>query len=225
MPSGSPALLLIFLILIIAAFCLIPIGLGFVLIYKTGAAPRLFVIFTVKHLFYRRIAATPARLAARVTLEELAEEKRIGESTLHKILALVDLLQVYLLGHSPADRKGRALGSPVLHLFVGPFVMFSRHFCRLEFSWRTVFGTGDPATTATVSGLLWALKSSLAHRLAQRYRYISPPVLAVRPEFRAAGIATEVKCIFHLSPGQIMWRKVQFAARRWQGKGAGNYGK
>lgn len=159
-----------------------------------------------------------------VTWKKLAEELKVMESGLHRVLAAIDLLQVLLFGHDPNDNRARALGSPVLHLIGSSVVAFMGRICRVEFAWQTHLGTGDALTTALGTGLFWTVKSTFSALLQQRYRLVQLPKVEVVPEFETVGFVTDFRCIFHLTLGQIMWRVVCDAAHRWQGKEAGSFG-
>ncbi len=239
-----PVLIGIFAILVILA--LLPLRLGIVFTCKQGQVS-LRALFSLAKIVEwqvnvpirparRRATGLPVsarvqgmgwrkRLTGVVTPAEMSEGRRIPESNLHMLLSLVDMVQVILLGKNPADRQGRALGSPLLNLMLGPFVALGKHLCRLEFTWHTAVGVGDPLLTAFCTGALWSLKASVAALLEQRFVTKQPPSIGVHPDFRASGFVTDLRCIFHLSIGQIIWRTIRDAAQNWQGKKAGMYGR
>jgi hypothetical protein len=238
--------------LIAAGICMLvislaPIGCGVSFHYAQGRAV-VRVVVVLAHLIHWRVVLptrwiriNPGGLSLRVraglkpehggrylretlTLRKLAEELKLGESGLHRILAAFDLLQTLLFGRDPNDNRSRALGSPLLHLLAGSVVAFLRQVCQVEIAWRTRLGTGDALSTALGSGLLWTVKSTFSTLLQQRYRLSQLPQMDVVPEFEAVEFVTDFRCIFHLTLGQIMWRAVCDAAHRWQGKEAGGFG-
>jgi hypothetical protein len=159
-----------------------------------------------------------------ITLKKLFEERLASESKLHLFLTSVDLLQVLFLGKDPSDGRDRSIGSPLLHLVGGPVAAFFGSICKLDFTWKTRFGTGDAVSTALGIGGLWSVKSLFGALLEKRYKMLHPPDVQVTPDYDAIAFDTEIRCIFHLTIGQIMWRAVRDAAQRWQGKGAGSFG-
>lgn len=156
----------------------------------------------------------------KLTLDKLSEEQRWLESRLHIFLSIIDIIQVYLLGKSPSDNQGRSLGSPTLHLLIWPFLVFGKQLYRLEFTWHTKLGLSDPALTAVTVGLLWSLKAGTVSLLRQQFQMMHASVVSVVPNYATKGFSTNLRCIFHFSLGQIMWRTLCYAAERWLGKGA-----
>jgi hypothetical protein len=80
----------------------------------------------------------------------------------------------------------------------------TRTFHIVSFHWRTRFGTGDAAQTATMTGLAWGLKGILGGML---YRYFTVDKRLrydVRPHFQAKGFYTELTCIIRFWPGKAM---------------------
>jgi hypothetical protein len=163
-------------------------------------------------------------IAETVTAAKLAEEQKVPESALHMMLSALDVVQA-LLGADLSDERHRSLGSPVLHLLAAPFVLLSRHLCRLDYAWQTIAGTGDAVSTALFVGLLWSMKSSISALLEKRFTVLGTPLIHVEPSFAGSVFATDARCIFHFSIGQIMWRAVRDATRRWRGKGAEAFGR
>jgi len=165
------------------------------------------------------------QMTTTVSPEEVSEERRISESSMHRILSVVDIIQVHLLGKDPSDQKNRSLGSPLINMMVGPFMAFSGHLCRMEFSWHTTIATKDPVLTALSSGMLWGVKSGVVALLTQKFHMVAPPSIKVEADFKSGDMCTDLRCIFHLSVGQIIGRVLRDAAQRWQWKGAGIYGR
>jgi hypothetical protein len=233
--------------ILILVISLAPIGFGVSFHYEQGRGT-LRLIIVLAHLVHWRIVLPTRWLRLRngglqlkirtglkpqrgghylkeiLTLRKLAEEPKVMESGLHRLLAAVDLVQTLLLGHDPNDQQSRALGSPILHLIGGTIAAFLGRVCAVELAWRTRFGTGDALSTALGVGLLWNVKSAFCIVLQQRYRLVQLPTIEAQPNFEAVELVTDFRCIFHLTLGQIMWRAVRDAAHRWQSKEAGSFG-
>ena len=73
-----------------------------------------------------------------------------------------------------------------------------------ELRWHTAVGTGDAASTAVVSGLLWGVKSSCIAFLSQRICLVTAPQLNIRPEYNAAGFSTELVLILRIRHVEIV---------------------
>jgi hypothetical protein len=162
-----------------------------------------------------------ARVTDRLTPRSLSRQRRADKSVIRRVLSGVDVVHM-LFGSGP--RKNPALGSIWLRLIVVPFRIISPHFRCLEFSWQTRIGVGDAAATAVVTGMLWGLKCGILAYLDRRLVLLRRPSVEIEPDFTKAELDTELFCIFRLSVGQIMWRTLRDAARRWQRKEAGIYG-
>jgi len=102
----------------------------------------------------------------------------------------------------------------------------TRSFTIQSFKWRTRFGTGDAADTATLTGVGWAIKGIMG---AFMYQYFTVPKrlqYEVKPHFQAVGFRTEVSCIIRFWLGKtilaglalvflwlkegISWRNIRF---------------
>lgn len=73
-----------------------------------------------------------------------------------------------------------------------------------EFSWALRVGTGDPAATALIYGLLRTAGSLLAHYLQRLARFNSPPQITMVPNFQKASLDTFFHCIFRIKLGHII---------------------
>lgn len=231
---------------LVAVLALLPIGFGVSFHFADGKGELRVIVAFAHRLHWRVIVPTrlmrlgkqrmlvtartgfrpegELRLSERIGLRKLLEERKVPESQLHMILTGVDLIQTLFMGKSASDGRGRSLGSPVLHLIFAPIMFFARSLCKVDFGWQTRLGTGDAVSTALGTGLLWTVKSGCGALLAKRFVVLHTPQVNVTPDFDNITFATDIRCIFHLSIGQIIWRAVRDAAQRWQGKGAGAFG-
>lgn len=89
-----------------------------------------------------------------------------------------------------------------------------------ELSWVTRVGTGDPALTGVLSGLLWGFKGVAFGFLAERLSFSRRPVLQVLPDFESVAFRTTFRCIVRVRVGDIIrtgvavWRRKRGAAWR-----------
>lgn len=72
--------------------------------------------------------------------------------------------------------------------------------------WRIEIGYEDAAHTAIAAGTFWAM---LGFALSRLYRQVtvevSTPMLAVVPQFKKEGFLCDIRCIFHLRIGHIIF--------------------
>jgi len=92
--------------------------------------------------------------------------------------------------------------------------------------WRTMFGTGDAADTATLTGLGWGVKGVVGGVLYRFFRVKRRLFYDVKPHFQAKGFRTELFCIIRFRLGKtifagltlvflwlmegIKWRNIRF---------------
>lgn len=60
-----------------------------------------------------------------------------------------------------------------------------------RFEWHTMLGTGEPATTGAVCGLLWGLKGFMMGRLNPQLQ--DPGSISLIPDFKSPGFSTLIK--------------------------------
>jgi hypothetical protein len=74
----------------------------------------------------------------------------------------------------------------------------SAHIKCTHFRWNTQIGVGDAPETAVTTGMVWALKSSMAGFLFNRISLETKPQLQVTPQYNQLYFATEVDCKFRI---------------------------
>jgi hypothetical protein len=83
-----------------------------------------------------------------------------------------------------------------------------RHFLSkikvYDVQWQTVFGTGDAASTGTMTGLIWGAKGSMIGVVSGYMKLQSMPQLAVIPSFQKAIIQTDFSCIITFRVGHAI---------------------
>lgn len=73
------------------------------------------------------------------------------------------------------------------------------------FSWVVEVGTGDPALTALITGLLWNIAALFYRNLrTQTHLKLSRPDIKILPYFSGVCYRAELHCIFIFSPGHII---------------------
>lgn len=70
--------------------------------------------------------------------------------------------------------------------------------------WNTTCGTGDAATTALISGLLWSFKGRALERIKNYSAFQVPPVIHINPEWGKARFTTAFQCIFSIRIGHVI---------------------
>lgn len=70
--------------------------------------------------------------------------------------------------------------------------------------WKTLFGTGDAASTGTLTGTIWGMKGSIIGILSGYMRLQSMPVIEVTPTFQHAVIQTQFSCIIQFRIGNAI---------------------
>ncbi|HEY8464166.1 MAG TPA: DUF2953 domain-containing protein [Bacillota bacterium] len=70
--------------------------------------------------------------------------------------------------------------------------------------WSTQIGTGDSAQTAVLSGLLWAVKTTVTGWLQDKYRFVKQPEVMVYSDYETAGLNMAFNCIFRVKLGYII---------------------
>jgi hypothetical protein len=70
--------------------------------------------------------------------------------------------------------------------------------------WRTLFGTGDAASTGTMTGAIWGMKGSIIGLISGYMRLQSQPSIEVVPSFQKAIIQTHFSCIIQFRIGNAI---------------------
>ena len=108
-------------------------------------------------------------------------------------------------GDSGAGKGDSAAPKPRRAIIAGTAKLIATFLRRIErFEWRTEFGTGDAALTGCLTGILWALKSTVLGFLSRRFVFEAPPQFTVSPLFNRTCLALEVFCIFRFTIGEII---------------------
>ena len=73
-------------------------------------------------------------------------------------------------------------------------------------NWRIEIGYKDAAHTAIAAGTFWTMMGfALSHLYQQVTVEVSRPVLVVIPQFKKEGFLCDIRCIFHLRIGHIIF--------------------
>jgi hypothetical protein len=73
-----------------------------------------------------------------------------------------------------------------------------------EFSWQTRFGMGDPALTASCSGIGWVIKSFASGVLSHMIQLKAPPKLVIQPEYNRWIYETELQVRIQIKLGRVL---------------------
>ncbi|MCE5285486.1 MAG: DUF2953 domain-containing protein [Pelosinus sp.] len=73
-----------------------------------------------------------------------------------------------------------------------------------HFSWHTACGTGDAATTALMTGLLWSLKGTVLQRIKKHSVLEVQPSISIKPDWGTNQFATAFECIFSIRIGHVI---------------------
>ncbi|WP_231893410.1 DUF2953 domain-containing protein [Rossellomorea aquimaris] len=82
--------------------------------------------------------------------------------------------------------------------------------------WKTLFGTGDAASTGTLTGIIWGMKGSIVGILSGYMKLQSMPHLEVIPTFQKAIIQTQFSCIIQFRIGNAILVGLKIL-RYWRG--------
>ncbi|TYS19939.1 DUF2953 domain-containing protein [Rossellomorea vietnamensis] len=85
-----------------------------------------------------------------------------------------------------------------------------------DVKWQTVFGTGDAASTGTMTGLMWGAKGGVIGVMSNYMQLQSKPQLAVIPSFQKALIQTEFSCIITFRVGHAILAGIKLI-KFWKG--------
>ncbi|MFD2681591.1 DUF2953 domain-containing protein [Bacillus seohaeanensis] len=83
--------------------------------------------------------------------------------------------------------------------------------------WHTLIGSGDAATTGTLSGAIWAAKGSLIGVISNYMRLQKMPDLNVIPSFQRPIIQTSFSCIIQFRLGNAILVGIKLL-RYWRGR-------
>ncbi|BCB05250.1 DUF2953 domain-containing protein [Bacillus sp. KH172YL63] len=70
--------------------------------------------------------------------------------------------------------------------------------------WKTLFGSGDAASTGTLTGMIWGMKGSIIGIVSGYMRLQSMPVIEVTPTFQHAVVQTQFSCIIQFRIGNAI---------------------
>lgn len=87
-----------------------------------------------------------------------------------------------------------------------------------QFCWQTDFGLGDPAYTAITNGLIYSIKGIILTVLCQKVCKLKNPVIKVNPDFYQKKFKTELKGIFSLYLGNIIFTGLNLLIYRLKGE-------
>ncbi|WP_456273749.1 DUF2953 domain-containing protein [Bacillus sp. AK031] len=100
-----------------------------------------------------------------------------------------------------------------LHRIIRKFLSKVKVF---DVKWQTVFGTGDAATTGTMTGLVWGAKGSIIGVVSHYMKLQSIPEVAVLPSFQKAIIQTDFSCIITFRVGHAILAGIKLI-KFWKG--------
>lgn len=73
-----------------------------------------------------------------------------------------------------------------------------------EIQWKTQLGTGDAATTGTMTGMIWTVKTTVISFFSNRMKLKQMPKMSVLPFYQAAVFHTEFTCILRFQVGHAV---------------------
>ncbi|MGM0843948.1 MAG: DUF2953 domain-containing protein [Bacillota bacterium] len=85
-----------------------------------------------------------------------------------------------------------------------------------DVKWQTVFGTGDAATTGTMTGLMWGAKGGIIGVISHYMKLQSKPQLSVIPSFQKAVVITDFSCIITFRVGHAILAGIKLI-KFWRG--------
>ncbi|MGZ4122010.1 MAG: DUF2953 domain-containing protein [Tumebacillaceae bacterium] len=92
----------------------------------------------------------------------------------------------------------------------------SKSFQIESFRWKTMFGTGDAAQTAVITGLAWGFKGFLGGMMYQYFTVKKRLQYDVKPHFQAKGFRTELKCMIRFQIGKTLAAGLTLALLYWK---------
>lgn len=81
---------------------------------------------------------------------------------------------------------------------------FLRHVTCERLEWVTTIGTGDAAETGVLTGMAWAIKTTLVSVAGRHVRWERPPALNVRPSFEERRLESNLLCIVRFRLGHLI---------------------
>jgi hypothetical protein len=72
------------------------------------------------------------------------------------------------------------------------------------FSWHTLCGTGDAATTALLTGLLWSVKGTVLTKIKKNSILYTQPSISIKPDWGKEQYTTAFQCIFSIRIGHVI---------------------
>ncbi|MFS0636658.1 DUF2953 domain-containing protein [Mesobacillus foraminis] len=100
-----------------------------------------------------------------------------------------------------------------MHVLVRQFL---RKVTIKKLEWHTVIGIGDAASTAVLSGTVWAMKGGIIGLLSRYMRLAELPVVTVTPNFQQFMSQIQLKCIFQIRIGNAIWAGIKLI-KYWRG--------
>ncbi|HEU4963801.1 MAG TPA: DUF2953 domain-containing protein [Bacilli bacterium] len=85
-----------------------------------------------------------------------------------------------------------------------------------SYKWYTMFGTGDAADTATISGLLWALKGFIGGYVYTYFRVKKRLQYTVKPHFQAKGFRMDFAMRIKIHLGKTIIRAIPLLLLYWK---------
>ncbi|MFC7786945.1 MULTISPECIES: DUF2953 domain-containing protein [unclassified Rossellomorea] len=134
-----------------------------------------------------------------IVLEE--EQKRGNESNPSKTKASKKKITPQDFIDSLYDTKEIIIHVQSLHRIIRSFL---KKVKLDHVQWKTLFGTGDAASTGTLTGTIWGMKGSIIGILSGYVRLQSMPVIEVTPMFQHAVIQTQFSCIIQFRIGNAI---------------------
>jgi Protein of unknown function (DUF2953) len=134
-----------------------------------------------------------------IVLEE--EQKRGNESNPSKTKASKKKITPKDFIDSLNDTKELIIHVQSLHRIIRSFL---KKVKLDHVQWKTLFGTGDAASTGTLTGTIWGMKGSIIGILSGYMRLQSMPVIEVTPTFQHAVIQTQFSCIIQFRIGNAI---------------------
>ncbi|MCM3759642.1 DUF2953 domain-containing protein [Alkalihalobacillus oceani] len=81
---------------------------------------------------------------------------------------------------------------------------FLRHVTLNQLDWHTVFGVGEAAMTAQLSGVIWGLKGSIVGLISHYVKVRQLPKLQVDPRFQEVITQVSFSCMFSFRIGHAI---------------------
>lgn len=167
----------------------------------------------------------PSQPANKAAEEEQQDDPHLIKTPLHMLFNSINIFQtLFDDGSQQADQaEGHSLLKTLLYRVDTPlrFLQYARD-CE-AWSWETRLGTGDPASTAIVNGIIWGVKATAYSMLSRWVHFRAKPYFLVVPDYNKATLAVAFDGIFRFRLGQIILVETLAMLRKWK-KGVGRFG-